>query len=227
MLYFSYIALFFCRKFVSQTFYIYSEWNYTSIVARSWDLIIFILSFYNNNNNNTGYLLHAISPKSKEHIACYKHYNKLQIHCCKTLLRNIVTVTEHWQNISPTHPAVQQLIKDWGKQITLTMDTFKQLVGKTEKVCFSSGSESRVIIRRADLLRKRVPSRRGGIWERPLTIGYCTDRWTTEDRVVRTWAKLTGSGVNVKKVREVGRRVSRHAVVANTCKFVLDTRING
>ena len=49
----------------------------------------------NNNNNNTGYLLHAISPKSKEHIACYKHYNKLQIHCCKTLLRNIVTVTEH------------------------------------------------------------------------------------------------------------------------------------
>ena len=49
----------------------------------------------NNNNNNTGYLLHAISPKSKEHIACHKHYNKLQIHCCKTLLRNIVTVTEH------------------------------------------------------------------------------------------------------------------------------------
>ena len=27
----------------------------------------------NNNNNNTGYLLHAISPKSKEYIACYKH----------------------------------------------------------------------------------------------------------------------------------------------------------
>ena len=38
---------------------------------------------------------------------------------------------------------------------------------------------------------------------------------------------LTGSGVNGKKVREVGRRVSRHTVVANTCKFVLDTRING
>ena len=37
---------------------------------------------------------------------------------------------------------------------------------------------------------------------------------------------LTGSGVNGKKVREVGRRVSRHTVVANTCKFVLDTRIN-
>ena len=32
------------------------------------------------------------------------------------------------------------------------MDTFKQLVGKTEKVGFSSGSESRHIIRRADLL---------------------------------------------------------------------------
>ena len=33
--------------------------------------------------------------------------------------------------------------------------------------------------------------------------------------------------VNGKKVREVGRRVSRHTVVANTCKFVLDTSING
>ena len=38
------------------------------------------------NNNNTGHLLHAISPKSKEHIACCKH-NKLQIHCCETLLQ--------------------------------------------------------------------------------------------------------------------------------------------
>ena len=37
------------------------------------------------------------------------------------------------------------------------------LVGKTEKVSFSSGSESRDITRRADLLRKRVPSRRGGV----------------------------------------------------------------
>ena len=36
-----------------------------------------------------------------------------------------------------------------------------------------------------------------------------------------------GSGVNGKEVREVERRVSRHTVVANTCKFVLDTRING
>ena len=26
-----------------------------------------------DNNNNTGHLLHAISPKSKEDIACYKH----------------------------------------------------------------------------------------------------------------------------------------------------------
>ena len=43
---------------------------------------------YNNNNNNTGHLLHAISPKSKEHIAYYKHnYNKLEIHCCETLLQ--------------------------------------------------------------------------------------------------------------------------------------------
>ena len=51
-------------------------------------------------NNNTGYLLHAISPKSKEHIACYKHYNKLQIHCCKTLLRNIVTVTVSYRTLT-------------------------------------------------------------------------------------------------------------------------------
>ena len=34
-------------------------------------------------------------------------------------------------------------------------------------------------------------------------------------------------GVNGKKVREVRQRVSRHTVVANTCKFVLDTRVNG
>ena len=55
---------------------------------------------------------------------------------------------------------------------------------------FSSGFESRDIIRRADLLRKRVPSRRGGVRERPFTIGYCTEdrvvRTYTEDRVVRT-----------------------------------------
>ena len=46
-----------------------------------------------------------------------------------------------------------------------------ELIGKTEKVSFSSGSG----IRRADLLRKRVPNRRDGICERHLTIGYCTD----------------------------------------------------
>ena len=117
-----------------------------------------------------------------------------------------------------THPTTQ-LIKDWGAQ--LTTDTFKQLVGKTEKVSFGSGSESRDTIRRADLLGT------GGVCERSSTIGYGTDRWTTEDRVVRPWAKLTGSGVNSKKVREVGRRVSWHRVIANTCKFVLDARING
>ena len=74
------------------------------------------------------------------------------------------------------------MIKDEETQIT--MDTFKQLVGKTEKVSFSSGSDSGDRIRRSDLLRKRVPNRRGGVCERPLTIGYCTDRWTMEDRVV-------------------------------------------
>ena len=147
-----------------------------------------------------------------------KHWN-LATHCCK----NIITVTEHWHNITK-NPTIH-LIKDWWTQITT--DQFKQLVGKTEKVSFSSGSESRDTIRRADLLRKSVPSRRGGVCERSLTIGYGTDRWTTEDRVVRTWAKLTGSGVNSKKIREVGRRVSWQRVVANTCKFVLDARING
>ena len=61
---------------------------------------------------------------------------------------------------------------------------------------FSSGFESRDTIRIADLLRKSVPSRRGGVCERSLTLGYGSDRWTTEERVVRTSAKLTGSGVN-------------------------------
>ena len=54
-----------------------------------------------NNNNNTGYLLHAISPKSKENIACYKHIHWLQI--TETLLQNIVTelyrrLTTHYKN---------------------------------------------------------------------------------------------------------------------------------
>ena len=57
----------------------------------------------------------------------------LQKHCCNTLLQNIITVTEHWHNITkrPTHPTTP-LIKDWGAQITT--DKFKKLVGKTEKV---------------------------------------------------------------------------------------------
>ena len=92
---------------------------------------------------------------------------------------------------------------------------------------FSSGPESRDISRRANLLRKRVPRRRGGVSEIPLTIGYSADRWrTTEDRVVKRVEKLTGSGVNGEKIREVGRRVSRHTVVSNACKFVHDTRVN-
>ena len=140
-------------------------------------------------------------------------------HCCKNII--IVRPTEHWHNIIKKRHSSNNTA-DKGLRNKITTDTFKQLVGKTEKVSFSSGSESRDTIRRADLLRKSVPSRRGGVCERYLTIGYGTDRWTTEDRVVRTWAKLTGSGVNGKKVREVGRRVSWHRVVANTCKFVLD-----
>ena len=39
---------------------------------------------------------------------------------------------------------------------------------------FRSGSESRDTARRADLLRKSVQSRRGGVCERSLTIGYGT-----------------------------------------------------
>ena len=64
------------------------------------------VSFNNNNNNNTGYLLHAISPKSKEHIACYKHYNKLQIHCCQ---KHCCETLLQLQNIAKTfHPLIQQ-----------------------------------------------------------------------------------------------------------------------
>ena len=74
---------------------------------------------------------------------------------------------------------------------------------------FSSGSERRGRIRIGDLSAEEESSiRRGGVSEIPLTVGYCTDRWTTEDRVVRTRAKLTGSGVN--RVREVGWIISRH-----------------
>ena len=40
---------------------------------------------------------------------------------------------------------------------------------------FSSEYESRDTVRRADVLRKSVPYRRGGVCER-----YGTDRWTTE-----------------------------------------------
>ena len=47
----------------------------------------------------------------------------------------------------------------------------------TDKVSFSSGSESRDIIRRVDLLRKRVPNRRCGIFERPLTADRRTKRY--------------------------------------------------
>ena len=57
-------------------------------------------------HNNTGYLLHAISPKSKEHIACYKHYNKLQIHCCQ---KHCCETLLQLQNIDKTfHPLIQQ-----------------------------------------------------------------------------------------------------------------------
>ena len=51
-------------------------------------------------------------------------------------------------------------------------------------------------------------------------LGSSTDRWTTEDRVVSRFAKLTG--INNKKVGEVGWRISGQTVVGNTCKFVLN-----
>ena len=87
----------------------------------------------------------------------------------ETLLQNIGTVTDALtkHHKIPTHPATQ-LIKDGETQITT--DKFKELIGEAEKVSFSSGPESRDITRRADLLRKSVPSRRGGVCERSLTI---------------------------------------------------------
>ena len=45
---------------------------------------------------------------------------------------------------------------------------------------FSSISESRDRIRKSYLSRKKVPSRRGGVCKRPLTIGYCTKRQMTQ-----------------------------------------------
>ncbi len=44
-------------------------------------------------------------PKVQGAHSLLQAYKKLQIHCCNTLLQNIVTVTEHWQNIAktPTH----------------------------------------------------------------------------------------------------------------------------
>ena len=66
-----------------------------------------IVMIYYNNNNNTGYLLHAISPKSKEHIACYKHITNYRYivakYCYETLLQ--------LQNIDKTlqkHTLIQQ-----------------------------------------------------------------------------------------------------------------------
>ena len=165
-------------------------------------------------------------------------HSLLQAHCCKLCTETLLQ--KHWLQ----HIVANTLLQSQNIDITLQkkihssnntadkglMNTNNngsiQAVDETEKVSFSSGSESTDTIRRADLLRKSVPSRRGGVCEISLTIGYGTDRWTTEDRVVRTWAKLTGSGVNSKKVREVGRRVSWQRVVANTCKFVLDAIIN-
>ena len=47
-----------------------------------------------------------------------------------------------------------------------------------------------------------------------------------KSRAVSREVKLTGSGVNAKKVGEVGWRISGQTVVGNRCKFVLDTRIN-
>ena len=51
-----------------------------------------------------------------------------------------------------THPTTQLIRTDEHT----TTGKFKQLVGKTEKVSFSSGSESRDIMRRANLLRRML-----------------------------------------------------------------------
>ena len=51
-----------------------------------------------HNNNNTGHLLHAIYPKSEEHIACYKHirYHYIQelLHCRVFMSKNHIPQTE-------------------------------------------------------------------------------------------------------------------------------------
>ena len=81
---------------------------------------------------------------------------------------------------------------------------------------FSSGSESRDIIRGADLLRKRVPRRK--TFDHRILYGQSCQKMSKAD------GQRCKNG---KKVIEVGWRVSRHTVVASTYKFVLDTRVNG
>ena len=74
--------------------------------------LCFMADCNNNNNNNTGHLLHAISPKSKEHIACYKHRTNYRYivakHCYSLQLQNI---DKTLPKKTPTHPTAQ-LIKD-------------------------------------------------------------------------------------------------------------------
>ena len=63
---------------------------------------------------------------------------------------------------------------------------------------FGSGSESRDIIRRADLLRNRVPRRRGGVCERPFTIGYLYGQMDDGGQSCQNLSEADGSGVNGK-----------------------------
>ena len=119
-------------------------------------IILFIYYMLFLQRQGAHSLLQAYGYKLCTETLLQKHW--LQHIVAKTLLQlQNIDITLHKR---ATHPTTQP-IKDWGTQITT--DKIKQLVGKTEKVSFSSGSESRDTIRRADLLRKRVPSRRGRV----------------------------------------------------------------
>ena len=90
---------------------------------------------------NNGYVFVAVAPN--EHISsvtiikhCYNYKTLLQL-----------------QNINQTHNAHSSTTEN----SQITTDTFEELIGKTEKMSFSSRSESRDRNRIADLLWKRVP----------------------------------------------------------------------
>ena len=110
------------------------------------------------NNNNTGHLLHAISPKSKGHIACYKHITNY-IYSVAKHCYSYRTLAKHCKQ--NTHSS--NSTADKGLRKTYNNGYIQAVSRQDGNVGFSSGSEIRHIIRTADLLGKRVPSGRGGV----------------------------------------------------------------